>query len=118
MMNLMVNGKMHSVDADPDTPLLYVLRDHLELNAAKYGSLSVPEGDVAVSWTLKDAGGKRVLTLTWRERNGPKVSKEAPKGGGATLIDRALPDAKIKRDLDPEGMVCTIVLPIAPSEHP
>ncbi|SRR6266849_1011254 len=37
MMNLMVNGKMHSVDADPDTPLLYVLRDHLELNAAKYG---------------------------------------------------------------------------------
>lgn len=37
MMDLMVNGRNHSVDADPDTPLLYVLRDHLELNAAKYG---------------------------------------------------------------------------------
>ncbi len=37
MMDLMVNGRSHSVDADPDTPLLYVLRDHLELNAAKYG---------------------------------------------------------------------------------
>ncbi|WP_315830881.1 (2Fe-2S)-binding protein [Bradyrhizobium prioriisuperbiae] len=37
MIDLMVNGRSHSVDADPDTPLLYVLRDHLELNAAKYG---------------------------------------------------------------------------------
>jgi nicotinate dehydrogenase subunit A len=36
-MDLMVNGRTHSIDADPDTPLLYVLRDHLQLNAAKYG---------------------------------------------------------------------------------
>ena len=36
-MDLMVNGHTHSVDADPDTPLLYVLRDDLALNAAKYG---------------------------------------------------------------------------------
>jgi nicotinate dehydrogenase subunit A len=32
-----VNGAEHSVDADPDTPLLYVLRDDLGLNGAKYG---------------------------------------------------------------------------------
>ncbi len=37
MMDLVVNGETHNVDADPDTPLLYVLRDHLGLNAAKYG---------------------------------------------------------------------------------
>ena len=37
MMELVVNGTNHSIDADPDTPLLYVLRDHLNLNAAKYG---------------------------------------------------------------------------------
>ncbi len=37
MTELMVNGQMHNVEADPDTPLLYILRDHLELNAAKYG---------------------------------------------------------------------------------
>ena len=37
MTQLMVNGEMHKVDADPDTPLLYILRDHLELNAAKFG---------------------------------------------------------------------------------
>jgi aerobic-type carbon monoxide dehydrogenase small subunit (CoxS/CutS family) len=37
MMTLKVNGQTHQTDADPDTPLLYVLRDDLELNAAKFG---------------------------------------------------------------------------------
>jgi nicotinate dehydrogenase subunit A len=37
MMTLKVNGLTHQVDADPDTPLLYVLRDDLRLNAAKFG---------------------------------------------------------------------------------
>lgn len=37
MTTLNVNGKTHHVDAEPDTPLLYVLRNDLELNAAKYG---------------------------------------------------------------------------------
>ena len=37
MIALNVNGKVHDVDADPDTPLLYVLRDDLRLNAAKFG---------------------------------------------------------------------------------
>jgi nicotinate dehydrogenase subunit A len=37
MIALNVNGRAYEVDADPDTPLLYVLRDHLQLNAAKFG---------------------------------------------------------------------------------
>ena len=37
MITLNVNGRTHQVDADPDTPLLYVLRDHLGLNGAKFG---------------------------------------------------------------------------------
>jgi aerobic-type carbon monoxide dehydrogenase small subunit (CoxS/CutS family) len=37
MMTLKVNGYDYPVDADPDTPLLYVLRDDLKLNAAKFG---------------------------------------------------------------------------------
>src|SRR5215216_3858301 len=37
MMTLKVNGRDHQLDADPETPLLYVLRDDLELNAAKFG---------------------------------------------------------------------------------
>jgi nicotinate dehydrogenase subunit A len=37
MTVLNVNGKQHEVDADPRTPLLYVLRNDLALNAAKFG---------------------------------------------------------------------------------
>ena len=37
MITLTVNGRRHEVDADPDTPLLYVLRDDLQLNGAKFG---------------------------------------------------------------------------------
>jgi nicotinate dehydrogenase subunit A len=36
-LTLEVNGKKHDTDADPKTPLLYVLRDELKLNAAKFG---------------------------------------------------------------------------------
>ncbi|WP_223248411.1 (2Fe-2S)-binding protein, partial [Sulfurirhabdus autotrophica] len=37
MISLTVNGKKHSVDAAPDTPLLWVLRDTLQLTGTKYG---------------------------------------------------------------------------------
>ena len=36
-MRLTVNGRIHDVDAAPDTALLYVLRNDLELNGPKYG---------------------------------------------------------------------------------
>src|SRR5206468_11020079 len=37
MMTLKVNGQDHRIKADADTPLLYVLREELQLNAAKFG---------------------------------------------------------------------------------
>jgi nicotinate dehydrogenase subunit A len=37
MTTLKVNGQDHQIEADADTPLLYVLRDELTLNAAKFG---------------------------------------------------------------------------------
>ncbi|MDK4718736.1 (2Fe-2S)-binding protein [Rhizobium sp. CNPSo 3968] len=36
-ISMVVNGKKCDIDSDPETPLLYVLRDELELNGAKYG---------------------------------------------------------------------------------
>jgi nicotinate dehydrogenase subunit A len=37
MATLNVNGKSHQVDVEPDTPLLYVLRDNLGLHGPKFG---------------------------------------------------------------------------------
>ena len=36
-MKLNVNGKAYEIEVDPSTPLLYVLRDNLQLNGAKFG---------------------------------------------------------------------------------
>ena len=36
-ISLKVNGKTHSLDVDPSTPLLYVLRDNLELHGPRFG---------------------------------------------------------------------------------
>ena len=37
MVDIVVNGRGHRVDVDPDTPLLYVLRNDLGLVGAKFG---------------------------------------------------------------------------------
>jgi len=36
-MKLTINGKQHNVEVDPDTPLLWVLRDEIGLTGTKYG---------------------------------------------------------------------------------
>ena len=37
MVNLLINGKQQEVDVAADTPLLWVLRDHIGLTGTKYG---------------------------------------------------------------------------------
>lgn len=37
MLNITVNGVRHAVDADPEMPLLWVLRDRLDKTGTKYG---------------------------------------------------------------------------------
>jgi nicotinate dehydrogenase subunit A len=73
MATLEVNGKKVSVNAEPDTPLLYVLRDDLRLNAAKFGCglgqcgacTVLVEGEAVLSCVtpLAMLEGKRVTTL-------------------------------------------------------
>jgi nicotinate dehydrogenase subunit A len=68
-----VNGKPHLIDAAPDTPLLYVLRNDLGLNGPKFGcglgqcgacAAFVGENLVRTcSITLQDVGKGKVVTL-------------------------------------------------------
>ena len=37
LIEMKVNGKQHRIEAEPDTPLLYLLRNNLQLNGPKYG---------------------------------------------------------------------------------
>ena len=37
MLRLTINGKTHDVDVEPDTPLLWVIRDSIGMTGTKYG---------------------------------------------------------------------------------
>ena len=37
VMKLQVNGRQHEVDVEPDTPLLWVIRDNLNMTGTKFG---------------------------------------------------------------------------------
>jgi nicotinate dehydrogenase subunit A len=73
MMTLKVNGHDHQIDAEADTPLLYVLRDDLKLNAAKFGCglgqcgacTVIVDGNAVLSCVtpLLLVAGKQVTTL-------------------------------------------------------
>ena len=72
-ITLNVNGKRQNVDVDPDTPLLYVLRDDLQLNGPKFGcglgqcgACTVIIGGNAIrscQTPVKTVGAKAVTTL-------------------------------------------------------
>ena len=73
MINLKVNGKLLSVDVDPDTPLLWVLRETLALTGTKYGcgmalcgACTVHLNGEAIRSCVKrvaDAAGKEITTI-------------------------------------------------------
>ena len=62
----------------------------LATNAVKYGALSVPEGDVSLTWTVRNEDDENVLVLDWEEHNGPPVVPPARRGFGSVLIERGL----------------------------
>ena len=72
-MDVHVNGKLRSVSAPAEMPLLWVLREHLHLTGAKYGCGHGVCGGCMVSidgaqahacqTTLADAAGKKVVTI-------------------------------------------------------
>jgi isoquinoline 1-oxidoreductase alpha subunit len=73
MIKLNVNGRMHNVDVEPEMPLLWVLRDHLNLHGTKYGcgislcgacTVHLDGKPVrACAVTAAAAAGKRIVTI-------------------------------------------------------
>jgi two-component system CheB/CheR fusion protein len=88
----------------------------LASNAAKYGSLSAPAGRLSVTWMVARRADGPVLTLTWTETGGPPVVQPTRRGFGSSLIERGLAhelDAEVKQDFLPEGLRCTITIPMS-----
>jgi isoquinoline 1-oxidoreductase subunit alpha len=80
MARLTVNGQAHTVDADPDTPLLWVLRDTIGLTGTKYGCGIAQCGACTVhmdgmpvrscSVPVSLADGKQITTIEGLAQNG------------------------------------------------
>jgi len=84
---LNVNGVTHHVAADPEMPLLWVLRDFLQLTGTKYGcgmgvcgACTVHENGTPVrscQTTLKQTPGKQYVTIEGLSRNGDHPCQKA-----------------------------------------
>src|SRR5262249_55508964 len=108
---LQIEGEPISLPANLATPFGLTLHE-LATNAAKHGSLSRGKGKLNISWTLSTHNGQPVLTLLWRECNGPSVITPDRTGFGSALIEKGLPEARVRREFRPDGLVCTIELPL------
>lgn len=86
-INLNVNGKTQTVDVDPNTPILWVLRDHLNLVGTKFGCGMAQcgactilfEGTAVRSCQLpvSSAAGKEITTIEGLSENGDHPVQKA-----------------------------------------
>lgn len=95
MISIHANGKAKKVDADPETPLLWVLRDNLGITSVKYtcgiaecGVCTVLIDEEAVrscSIPIKDVQNKKITTIEGLPTEHPIkiawVEKQAPQCG-------------------------------------
>jgi isoquinoline 1-oxidoreductase alpha subunit len=80
MINLNINGKSHQVDVEPDTPLLWVIRDTIGMTGTKFGCGIAQCGACTVhvngeptrscSVPVSDAAGKQITTIEGLATNG------------------------------------------------
>jgi isoquinoline 1-oxidoreductase alpha subunit len=87
MANLRINGRDVTVDADPDTPLLWVLRDHVDMTGTKFGcgaglcgACTVHLDGAAIRsciTPLADVEGAEITTIEGLSRDGSHPVQQA-----------------------------------------
>lgn len=113
---LNVNGRAVEVDATPDTPLLWVLRDHLGLTGSKYGcgggycgACTVHIDGTALrscQLPLSTLGGKSISTIESLVERHPLRMPDAP----ATTVELVAAHGRL-----PAGVGEPSVPPVAPA---
>ncbi|WP_193227687.1 sensor histidine kinase [Aureimonas psammosilenae] len=110
-----LSGSSLELGASAALSLALVLHE-LATNAAKYGALSVPDGHVAVEWTVTGKADDARLDVFWSEHGGPTVTKPERRGFGSRLIERGLAGTiggEVDLDFRTEGLRCRISAPLA-----
>ena len=94
-------------------PLTLALNE-LCTNATKYGALSIPDGEVALSWALDDA--RSSLIFRWVESRGPLVVPPKSKSLGSKLVEEVLPrqlGGRAQLSFCPSGFEYELAVPMA-----
>ncbi|HVZ53151.1 MAG TPA: HWE histidine kinase domain-containing protein [Pseudolabrys sp.] len=111
-----INIEGPSVALKPEAAQSLGLALHeLAVNAAKFGALSVPDGEISITWERERRDDSGALTLDWRERGGPRVRARRKSGFGSMVIERNLArvlGGEVRLDFDPDGVRCHIVIPV------
>lgn len=118
MISLRVNGRSVQVDAEPDTPLLWVIRENLKLTGTKYGC-----GVAACGACTVHVGGNAVRSCSFplsAVGNQPVTTIEAI---SADRVGKAVQVAWIKHDVPQcgycqSGQVMTAVDFLKKKKHP
>ena len=91
----------------------------LAVNAASYGSLSVPGGRVSIDAEFEEIDGEKLLVLVWQEHNGPRVRAERDARFGTSTLERIVPNAvggTAELEYLPAGIRYTLLIPEAQFE--
>jgi PAS domain S-box-containing protein len=86
----------------------------LATNAAKYGALSTPGGQISAHWDRKSNGKATNLVLVWRELGGPPMASKVHSSYGTTLIRNLIPHelgGTVDLQFAAEGVNCRIEIP-------
>ena len=108
---LHMHGPAFALEPDRARHLILLFHE-LVTNAAKYGSLSCPNGQVFVNWQGEDDGN--TILLTWREHGGPVVSPPNKRGFGNQLIETCIKSLSGNKheEFAPDGYTCTLTFKV------
>jgi two-component sensor histidine kinase len=112
--NVRISGTNVMLTAAETQALAKVLHE-LTTNAAKYGALSIPGGQVSVTWDFKPNGQAGNLILEWREAGGPPVASRVQSSYGTDLIRDLIPHelgGMVDLMFAREGVNCRIEIPV------
>ena len=114
---ILLNGSDQVVPAHMVSPFALIVHE-LATNAAKYGALSVPGGQVTITWNAIGGDGDAPLLIEWRETGGPPPSaaqdnSDQPGSGfGQRMTQAAMRQigGALEREFPPEGAVIRLTI--------
>jgi PAS domain S-box-containing protein len=114
--NTEISGPEVMLSAEAGQVMAMVLHE-LATNAAKYGALSSPSGQVSIGWRLsRNGSASDRLVFKWRETGGPLIVSPRKSSYGMHVVRELVPyelGGTVDYVLSPEGAHCQMAIPLA-----